>query len=486
MKWNKLLCKERVYWPLDLDERQQPHADALIDVFQNDSSRITSSSAYHRLQRKTQVLPFPKSDYPRSRLTHTNEVSDCGRELARLIGRRLEDNEDVKFDARQTSEMEDVVSAACKAHDIGNPPFGHSGEFAIQTWVREHVSTEDAGKFTVSKEKYAELCKFDGNGQGFRILTQMAGWRGQGGLQLSAAVLAAFCKYPWTALDAPKNKYSVPMEARELAEYVFGKVGMIPGSDDAGRRAFYRHPLAYIVEAADDISYITSDLEDAARADVGSFQVVLKFLERIAKKAYGDDAEQHNHYMDRLEYVRNQGPKAHLRYLKDHAQRALKVAATNAFIDRYRDIMKGELTGSLLDNSNLGALIDEAKDYMKENIYDNVGKVRHEVFGARVITELLEFYFTTLFAAHDEVANGKTLDCNGDTIDEVLRRGLITFPLDNYTGQKNWRDMTAKFATYNSDQLAQMVVDYVSGMTDQYAVSIYQQITGIQRPDATW
>jgi dGTPase len=129
MDWEQLLNRERFYWPRDLEETKRPKDDDILDVFQVDCSRITLSPPFHRLQRKTQVLPFPRTDYPRTRLTHTNEVSDCGRQIARLVGMKLANEGIIRNE--EINSIEDIVAAACKAHDIGNPPFGHAGEFAI-------------------------------------------------------------------------------------------------------------------------------------------------------------------------------------------------------------------------------------------------------------------------------------------------------------------------------------------------------------------
>ena len=486
MDWDKLLCRERLYWPPDLPAQERPQDDDIIDVFQTDSSRITNSSAYHRLQRKTQVLPFPKTDYPRTRLTHTNEVSDCGRELARMVGRILAESGSLRGD--QIASLEDVVSAACKAHDLGNPPFGHSGEYAIQDWARQNLFEGAQERYAeVSDEKRWEVLHFDGNGQGFRILTVTNGWRRKGGLQLSCAVLAAFCKYPWSSQSAKdeNSKYSIPIDCMDIARSVFARTGMIEDIEELGQFKYRRHPLAFIVEAADDICYITSDLEDAALAEVGDEARVKDFLERIAKDAISDSYARSN-FRRRQEQIAGDDGKALLRYLKDHAQRALKIAARDAFVANYDAIMSGEFGDELLKVSRVSGAVTDTKDYMRSDIYDNVGKVRHEVFGTRVVHSLMDFYAETLFRCQNQIRNGKTLRSSEDTIDEILRRQFITFPIDNYIRSRDYDDIGRRLSECSADELLQMAVDYVSGMTDPYAVSIYQQIFGIERPEATW
>lgn len=431
------------------------------------------------------MLPYPKTDYPRSRLTHTNEVSDCGRELARMIGRRLEELGEIEN--TQIALLEDIVAAACKAHDLGNPPFGHSGEYAIRDWGKTVFNSQENPSFAgVSKEMREEIANFDGNGQGFRIITETSGWRNRGGLQLTNAVIAAFCKYPWTSEIAGENrsKYSIPSHRADFAKHIFDNVGLNPLSKNGQPIKYVRHPLAYIVEAADDISYITSDLEDAARAEVKSTTEIIEHLDRIAEGALNDPTLWGD-FVRRREQIKDD-PKGLLRYSKDHAQRALKVAAVNAFIMNIDPIMNGSGVKSLLDVSTVATVVNSAKKYMRENIYDSVDKVRHEVFGCRVVQNLMEFYASALFEFREQVQAGRTFEVGDNTIDEVLRRFVITFPLDNYISSSGEATITEFIRKSGPDDLMRMVLDFVSGMTDQYAVTIYRQISGIERPDATW
>ena len=293
MKWKELLTTERFFWPRNLKEKERPTHDDILGVFQTDCSRITLSAPFHRLQRKTQVLPFPKTDYPRTRLTHSNEVSDCGRQIARLVGKKLAENNAVE--ASQISDIEDIVAAACKGHDVGNPPFGHAGEFAIQRWVMKNTASPGIHSMSKSavpilREDFRdELVSFDGNAQGFRLLTETTGWRRKGGLQLTCAVLGAFSKYPWTIEHSNPNseqiKFGVLKSSSQHAEYIFKQCGMKKLISRGNSIKFARHPLAYIVEAADDISYLTADLEDAVKSRVVPAEKAFGFLEQIAKVA---------------------------------------------------------------------------------------------------------------------------------------------------------------------------------------------------------
>ena len=193
MDWQKLLSQKRfrgVEEPPSKDKTEE-----LRSAFMKDADRIIYSSPFRRLQDKTQVHPFPRTDYIRTRLTHSLEVSTVGRSLGLLVGRYIKKNFDLDID---TSDFGNIVAAACLAHDIGNPPFGHPGEEAIQHWFKDptHAKTVGNIKGANAVEKKADLQAFEGNAQGFRILTRLSGWREQGGLRLSCATIGAFMKYP--------------------------------------------------------------------------------------------------------------------------------------------------------------------------------------------------------------------------------------------------------------------------------------------------
>lgn len=490
MNWEKLLSGTRFFWPRTLPQEERPSDDPILDVYQTDSSRITLSAPFHRLQRKTQVLPFPKTDYPRTRLTHTNEVSDCGRQIARIIARQLASNG--KLAAERITNMEDVVAAACKGHDVGNPPFGHSGEFAIQRWVERNTAA--AGRHAKSKDTVPilreqfrnELLSFDGNAQGFRLLTETTGWRKKGGLQLTCAVLGTFSKYPWTIdhSDTRKKKFGILNSSVDIAKNVFDECGMKIKASEDGSIRYCRHPLAYVLEAADDISYLTADLEDAVKSKVVGSKKAFEFLEGIAKDALSTRTDRRD-LMHRAEQVSDGEESAKLRYLKDHAQRALKIAVSDIFLDKYDQIMEGEFDGDLIARTGCKNICIEIKDFFRNEVYDDIGKVRNEIFGARVIEGLLEFFFDTLFTASEDFERcAKT----GEAVNEMVRKRLTLFPLDNYfpASEIDQTNVTATVADLSNEKMGQMVVDYVSGMTDSYATDIFQQLRGHQRPAVSW
>lgn len=272
---------------------EQPSEDKTTEVrtpFMKDTDRIIYSSPFRRLQDKTQVHPFPGTDYIRTRLTHSMEVSTVGRSLGLAIGRdvvkrhKLDDGNDPLNQIDQ-SDFGNVLAAACLAHDIGNPPFGHAGEDAIRHWFLDD-------KYHLLKavnvpEKRADLKAFEGNAQGLRILTRLAGWREQGGLRLSCATLGTFMKYPMGSRVTGQNieneeirkKFGYFQDDKKIFESIADTLGLLPVSNDCGGRS--RHPLSYLLEAADDICYLIVDLEDGYKYKKLKLEDVEGLLARI-------------------------------------------------------------------------------------------------------------------------------------------------------------------------------------------------------------
>ena len=258
MKWAQLLSRQR------LGSNRLPSAETSRTDFQRDFDRIVFCSAFRRMQDKTQVFPLSTVDYVRTRLTHSLESSSLGRSMGTLVGEQVIQRHRLRgFEA---SDFGDICAAACLAHDIGNPPFGHSGEDAIRYWAREASYGRRRVSMLPEATREDFLC-FEGNAQGFRILTRLQNPDEPGGLQLTSATLAAFSKYPREAWlggnrfdGASAKKQGFVAEDRPLFNEIAENVGLLRRHE---RYAIWRrHPLAFLVEAADDISYRVIDLED--------------------------------------------------------------------------------------------------------------------------------------------------------------------------------------------------------------------------------
>ncbi|MCG8428445.1 MAG: dNTP triphosphohydrolase, partial [Chromatiales bacterium] len=274
MNWPQLLSRKR------LGSDEDPSGTTVRTDFQRDFDRIVFCSAFRRMQDKTQVFPLSRVDYIRTRLTHSLEASSIGRSLATLVGEQIIVRH--QLDGFEASDFGDICAAACLAHDIGNPPFGHSGEDAFRHWALSAPYGQRRVAVLQGSEK-EDFLNFEGNAQGFRIITRLQNAANHGGLQLTCATLATFTKYPresWlggSRFDGVSAKKQGFFAAdRELFEEVAEATGMI--RREPLRAIWYRHPLSFLVEAADDISYRVIDIEDGFRLGHLSFEEVKALL----------------------------------------------------------------------------------------------------------------------------------------------------------------------------------------------------------------
>lgn len=292
MNWNELLCSERLG-----DKNYQPGASR--SIFVQDHDRIVFSAPFRRLANKTQVQPLYEHDHVHHRLIHSIEVSSVGRSLAMKIGHWLEENGHIVAD--DVSSLANIVQAACVAHDIGNPPFGHSGEEAMGGWFAERFAAPTGLLAEIATDLRSEFTKFEGNAQGFRIITRLEMYRNAGGMRLSKATLGAFTKYPVSASTQRRlkstsgnayiglKKFGLFSSELALFDEVAKAIGL-PEEADGGAKWWRRHPLVFVVEAADDICYNIVDLEDAFTTGELPFDTVKKILHETAGKPNRDVA----------------------------------------------------------------------------------------------------------------------------------------------------------------------------------------------------
>jgi dGTPase len=284
MEWTKLISGKRL-------GLTRPNPKEIgRSVYQRDYDAIIFSSSFRRLQDKAQVFPLAKSDYVRTRLTHSLEVSCVGRSLGQLIGEDLKLNDKIPKELA-ASEIGNIVAAACLAHDIGNPPFGHNGEKALQEWFT--TKTGQSALEGLTDQEKADFEGFEGNAQGFRILTRLQNTDNEGGLQLTCATLATFTKYPRPASiifnEHPSHKgkgfkkYGYFVGEAQLFEEVAAEVGLSRRHSECS--GWFRHPLAFLVEAADDICYGINDIEDGYRLHHLSFNEAADLLRPIPPKS---------------------------------------------------------------------------------------------------------------------------------------------------------------------------------------------------------
>lgn len=451
MSWDRLLPATR------LGRLEKGAEEVSRTPFQRDYDRIVFSAAFRRLHDKTQVFPLPENDYVHSRLTHSIEVSCVGRSLGTLVGQVLEQRGSLAH-GLTARDVGDIVAAACLAHDIGNPPFGHSGEDAIASWFRG-----DGRRFLegLSERQQADFLGFEGNAQGFRILTRLEIPAYRGGLQLTHATLAAFSKYPREAglpeaeakrRDSTK-KHGFFQSELDLMEEVANVVGLLRrpellGADQRPLTAWCRHPLVYLVEAADDICYRILDIEDGYRLGYVTFAEVRDLLAPIA--------------------VRDDKVRLDAREAESEQLAYLRAKAIGRVIDEVREAFFANEAG-LLDGSfdrALGKIIPSAqpleaiRTLTQDKCYNARDVLEIELAGYDVMAHLISA-FADAFLPSGERRSSKWAD--------KVKRLLPVPPGPD----------ASPYVTL------QRITDYVSGMTDSFAVTLYRRIRGIALPSGT-
>lgn len=435
MRWEKILSLQRsASSGTEFDIRSQ---------FQRDYDRIIFSSPFRRLQNKTQVFPLPGSVFVHNRLTHSLEVASVGRSLARMVAQSL--LQGPEKGNHLLHEMDMVVAASCLAHDLGNPPFGHSGEKAISSYFTEG-NGQDL-KFKVSEHQWADLIAFEGNANAFRILTHSFNGRRQGGYALTFATLAALVKYPYPSYPPGRKKYG--MFHSEIATFSeIARACGIPCLDEASGQ-YARSPLVYLVEAADDISYLVMDIEDAHKLGIlntdETEQMLMEFLH----------ASGQNDMIERKERVYSEVTDTNERiaYLRATVINLLIREVSKIFMYHYEAIMNGSFDTALVSklSENLKSALDNCRKQSVQKIYNHPEVVKIELTGYNVLGWLMNEF-------SEAVLNSGT----------AYNNKLLSLMPDQFRPQSD--DVYTRI---------QSVLDFVSGMTDLYAVQLYKDLRGI-------
>ncbi|HHX35891.1 MAG TPA: deoxyguanosinetriphosphate triphosphohydrolase [Gammaproteobacteria bacterium] len=442
MDWHQLLNRER------LGKTSHSTEELGRSPFHKDHDRIIFSGAFRRLGRKTQVHPVSSNDHIHTRLTHSLEVSCVGRSLAMRVA------EMIRADLPQWCEPSDlgmIVQSACLAHDIGNPPFGHSGEDAIRHWFQQAADNGWLDSMSAAEQK--DFLNFEGNAQGFRVLTQLEYHQFDGGMRLTYATLGAFTKYPWSSRYAnaegyKKHKFGSYQNELPLLEQIASKLS-IPKLDN---ERWARHPLVYLVEAADDICYGLIDLEDGIEMDLLEYREV----EALLLDLVGDDLP---------ETYRQLGPndsrRRKLAILRGKAIEHLTNAAAQAFVEQLPALMSGTLQDDLVEHMHGPAktCVINAKALAREKIFQDKRKTLHEI-GAYTTLEILLNAFC-----------GAAL--------EQHRHGTLSFKNRRIFDLLGHAAPEASWTLYKSFM---RIIDFIGGMTDSYATEMAREMTGRSSP----
>ena len=445
MNWEQLLSLKRYG---DTNKRLRKEQDETRLGFEVDYDRIIFSSEFRSLQDKTQVVPLSKTDFVHTRLTHSLEVSVVGRSLGRQVGKLLlEKHPHLKnIHGYQNNDFGAIVAAAALAHDIGNPPFGHSGENAIGAFFK--LGEGKRFKEQLTDKQYQDLCDFEGNANGFKILTESREGR-EGGLRLSYATLGAFMKYPKASLPKKPTdhiadkKYGYFQSEALFFEEVAQELGLV--LRDATHKTYTRHPLAYLVEAADDICYTIIDFEDGINLDLIEEEYALEYLIKLVKDTINTN-----------KYNALKNKEDRVSYLRALAINTLIKEAVSIFITNEEKILNGQFKTGLLDVSHYKAQIKDIIDISIKNVYQSKEVVHKEIAGYEILDGLLSVLVKLAYHVFTD---------NLSSYDHLIRKVLPeSVALSNTSLYNNIMNVCL----------------YISKLSDSNAMLLYHRIKGQQ------
>ena len=443
MEWIQLISNKRF-------GQEHKHAERHDDrsEFKRDYDRLIFSSAFRRLQNKTQVFPLPGSIFVHNRLTHSLEVASVGMSIGNDISRRvIQKQPDLKDTL--VEEIGTIVSAACLAHDLGNPPFGHSGEKAIQTFFSEGPGLKI--KPMVSSEFWDDITHFEGNANAFRILTHRFKGRRQGGFVMTYSMLASIVKYPFaSSLAGNHGKFGFFASEAESYRKIADELGISCKSAPGEPLKYARHPLVYMVEAADDICYEIMDIEDSHKLKILSYAET----EHLLLSFFDEDIQQKIRQRIIDEELTDKNEK--VVYMRASVIGKLENECVAAFLAHEEEILAGTFEGSLIDHisERQKKAYQECEKISYSKIYQSKPVLDIELSGYQIMATLMEVFIEA--AVNPSRFYSK----------QLLRRVSSQYDIENE----------------NLEERIMAVLDYISGMTDIYALDIYQKINGISLP----
>lgn len=440
MQWEQLLSLRKHG---DKNKRLRIEENETRLGFEVDYDRVIFSSAFRSLQDKTQVIPLSKTSFVHTRLTHSLEVSVVGRSLGRIVGKEILKKHPQLQNTHgyQFYDFGAIVAAAALAHDIGNPPFGHSGEKAIGDYFLN--GNGKRFKNQLSEKEYQDLVAFEGNANGFKILTESKNGV-EGGLRLTYATLGAFMKYPKQSLPkkptshVADKKFGVFQSDTGFFNEVVTELGLL----SRGNNGYSRHPLTFLVEAADDICYTIIDFEDGINLGLIEEDIALEYLINLVRDSLKKDI-----------YSRLQTVQDRLAYLRSLAINTLIAEAASIFIENEEEILRGTFSEALLDRSQYKAQIADIIKISIEKVYQSTEVMEKEIAGYTILSTLLE----TFTSAFENYQNGIARH-----YDKILLQLIDSHPHQNRSVYEYLMECC----------------NYISRLTDGNALQIFQKIKG--------
>lgn len=443
MNWTQLISNKRlgqeVRHPLRHDDRSE---------FKRDSDRLIYSAPFRRLQNKTQVFPLPGSIFVHNRLTHSLEVSSLGKSLGDDVSRLIIDKRP-ELKGTLFEEIGTIVYTAGLAHDMGNPPFGHSGEKAIQTYF-----TEAQGAFLrdkVSEAFWNDITHFEGNANAFRLLTHRFEGRREGGYAMTYAALASVVKYPHaSAVAGSHGKFGFFASEADTYRKIANELGIIRLSAPGEPLRYARHPLVYLMEAADDICYEIMDIEDSHKLKILTFDETTNLLLGFFNE------EEQREILQRLKDEEVTDHNEQVVYMRANAVGRLEAECVKAFVDHEEEILEGKFKGSLIDHISP----------LQRDAYKRCAQVSYsKIYRSKPVLDV---------------------ELSGYKIMETLMQTLVSAAVhpEKYHSQQLIGRFSSQYSIHSEDLETRImaVLDYISGMTDIYALDVYQKINGISLP----
>jgi len=439
MDWNTLISAKR----LGSKNRKNISPELVRTEFQRDYDRLIFSSAFRRLQNKTQVFPLPGSVFVHNRLTHSLEVASIGRSLGEMVALELKNNKSINV--QLIDQIGTIVSTACLAHDLGNPPFGHSGELSISKYFIDGNGKNLKDK--VNEAQWHDLQHFEGNANAFRILTHQFKGKRNGGFALTYSTIAALVKYPFPSSAFPeKKKYGFFNSDFDNYKLIADELGIKELDKEKGH--FARHPLVFLVEAADDIAYQLMDLEDAMKLGILSVEetenLFLSFFNKKEDKVFFEiKTSVYNEITDTNERIA---------FLRASVVGKLLKETVDVFMQKHDKILEGSFQQSLIKNLNsksAEAMKTVSKISVKK-IYQNTDVISIELAGYNILGSLMDEFVKAVLEPDSDYS----------------RKLISLIPLQYQVSDNN---------IYTK---LQSVLDFISGMTDLYALKLYKDIKG--------
>lgn len=475
MEWMSLLSTEKL-----VSEEMEPDVflQYPINEFEKDYNKIVSSAAFRRLQDKTQVFPLDKSDFIRTRLTHSIEVSTIARQLGIMISKNTTKYKPEDINGVEAEKIASVLLCAGLLHDLGNPPFGHFGETVIGDWFKDGLkSIQYKGRDLrswLTPQMIADLENFEGNAQALRILLK-AKYNSE--INLSFAVIGTLVKYPTNSLsfekdaqDIKKHKLGYFLAEEDQFKHISKVIGTL------SQEEIRRHPLTFMLEAADDIAYATADLEDAFKKRLFTLDDFINYFKKSIDHTKIKEHASPEYYSnilieDLCARRKKEKDSSAFKGWLNYTRRWLMYVSVYRFSYKYKDIISGSYCGDLFDETNHSLTIRILKDAMKEFAYNTPSILKLELSAQTILSFLLDnFVHAVLYYDYQDKAN--------QYVPSKADKKYISIFSDNY--KQDYEKAKTGDEAFDLYLRLLMVTDYISGMTDSYARSLYRELSGIE------